>query len=271
MQDPVDDLVEAYLVRLGLFDRPRPTLASLHLLVARHLCTIPFENVDVWERRPIVLTTRNAVEKIVIRRRGGFCFELNEAFRALLAALGFQVRRIDARVWLDAAQDFGAAFDHLALVATFPEGEFLVDVGFGDNNRLPMRLPDDALTDVSGSYRLRPLPGAAALLLERLPTGKVEGEARPLYRMTLDAQPLAAFEPMCAYHQSSRDSIFTKGLICTLPTDSGRVTVTLDRLIVVDAAGRRETPLADAGHRASVLESHFKVALQVMPANLSAG
>ena len=76
----MDALLNAYLLRLGFDSRPEPTRASLEQLVTAHLFAVPFENLDVVEQRPIVLATPALVEKIVLRRRGGFCFEVNEAF-----------------------------------------------------------------------------------------------------------------------------------------------------------------------------------------------
>jgi N-hydroxyarylamine O-acetyltransferase len=225
-----------YLERLGVSVGPTPSWSSLTELVSAHLQTVPFENLDIVNRMGPELTTAGALHKVVSRRRGGFCYELNEAFGALLAHLGFHVRRIEARVWSEPRREFGPPFDHLALVVTLPEGEFLTDVGFGDNNRRPMRLPEDALLDISGQFTLAPV----AKDLWRLTRPD-----RPLYEMTLKAQPLAAFAAMYRYHQTSADSIFAKGLICTRATACGRVTLSRDRLIIVNGAQRSETVSPD--------------------------
>jgi N-hydroxyarylamine O-acetyltransferase len=193
------------------------------------------------------LSTAGVLHKVVMRRRGGFCYELNEAFRALLAHLGFTVRRIDARVWLDQQQKFAAPFDHLALIVSLTEGEFLVDVGFGDNNRTPMRLPQDTLDDISGTYSLTQI-AAGTCVLKRA--------GRPLYEMFLKEHPLSAFESMYRYHQTSPESIFSKGLICTRATPAGRITLSRDRLIVVDGGERSEIQISN---RARVLEEHFGI------------
>ena len=141
------------------------------------------------------MTTAGSLHKIVSSRgRGGFCYELNEAFGALLGHIGFSVKRIEARVWSVPRHSFGPPFDHLALVVSLPEGDFLTDVGFGDNNRTPLRLPEDQTEDVSGRYTLKPV-SSGMLRLAR--------PDRPLYYMTLVAQPLEAFEPMYRFHQSS--------------------------------------------------------------------
>jgi len=242
-----DDLFPAYLARLGVTDPPRPGLSGLADLVARHMQAIPFENLDVMAGMALPLSTDGVLRKVVVRRRGGFCYELNEAFRALLDHLGFQVRRIEARVWKPTAEKFGAPFDHLALVVSLAEGEFLVDVGFGDNNRCPMRLPEDRTRDISGEYQLAPVEGGRLCL---------RSASQPLYEMTLSAQPLEAFAAMCLYHQTSPESIFSKGLICTRATATGRVTLSRERLTLIENGRCTETLISDAD---AVLNEHFGI------------
>lgn len=247
MTAPTNELFPAYLARLGVTARPVPALPCLVDLVARHMQVIPFENLDVMAGRARPLSTDEVLRKVVERRRGGFCYELNEAFRALLDHLGFSVRRIEARVWQPTAKKFGAPFDHLALVVSLAEGEFLVDVGFGDNNRCPMRLPQDQTRDISGEYQLAPVAGDRLCL---------SSASEPLYEMTLAAQPLEAFAAMCHYHQTSPESIFSKGVICTRATPAGRVTLSRERLTVIEDGRRSETLISDAD---AVLDEHFGI------------
>jgi N-hydroxyarylamine O-acetyltransferase len=244
---PSKDVYTAYLRRLGIGASPAPDPATLTELMARHMQTVPFENLDIVAGTPLPLSTDIALHKVVARGRGGFCYELNEAFRALLDHLGFTVRRIEARVWQPAAQQFGAPFDHLALVVSLPEGDFLVDVGYGDSNRAPLRLPEDQAQDISGDYLLSPVRDGCLCLW----SGSL-----PLYEMTLTGQPLQAFASMCRYHQSSPESLFSKGLICTRATDSGRITLSRDRLVIVDGGQRTEILTASVP---AVLNEHFGI------------
>jgi N-hydroxyarylamine O-acetyltransferase len=242
-----EDLMGRYLRRLGLTSRPTPSRGGLNDLVNAHLQAVPFENLDIIDGLRESLTTAGALHKIVSRQRGGFCYELNEAFRALLEHLRFDVRRIEARVWLEQQGRFGPPYDHLALLVVLPEGEYLTDVGFGDNNRTPMRFPQNAMEDVSGRYALAQQSDSIWLLSR---------SDRPLYEMTLAAQPLSAFAPMYRYHQTSPDSIFAQGILCTRATAGGRVTLCRDRLTVVDGTLRTETVRPD---RDAVLEQYFGI------------
>jgi N-hydroxyarylamine O-acetyltransferase len=240
-------LMDAYLRRLGVGADATPSWPVLCDLVARHVHRVPFENLDIINEVRPELSTAGVLHKLAIRRRGGFCYELNEAFRALLTHLGFEVRRIEARVWSESRQKFGAPFDHLALVVSLPEGEYLTDVGFGDNNRAPLRLPADSVTDLSGAYTLKRTSDELWLLSR---------SDAPLYEMTLIEQPLLAFAAMYRHHQTSPDSIFTKGLICTRATPTGRTTLSRERLIVVDGANRTESVVPD---RHQALQQYFGI------------
>ena len=244
-----EDAAAAYLRRLAVAVRPAPTLTSLHDLVSRHLQCVPFENLDIVAGAPHKLGTARVLRKVAVESRGGFCFELNEAFRWLLANLGFSVRRIEARVWQARTQRFGAPFDHLALVVSLAEGEFLVDVGYGDGPRAPMRFPRDRVRDLSGDYCLEPGPDGC---------WRLASQSQILYDMTVSAQSLAAFAPMCRYHQTSPESLFAQGLICTRATPTGRVTLSGRRLITVAGGQRTEHIVADVG---AALQEHFSTRL----------
>jgi N-hydroxyarylamine O-acetyltransferase len=130
--------IRAYLDRINYRGPLEPTAETLRALHRRHMMSVPFENLDIGLGREIVLDPERFVEKIVTHRRGGFCYELNGAFAALLGALGFHVTLLSARV----ANDQGIAskeFDHLALQVDL-EDRWLADVGFGDSFVEPLCL-----------------------------------------------------------------------------------------------------------------------------------
>ena len=110
-----DRTLDAYLARIGA--TRASTLVELHEL---HLAAVPFENLSIHLGEAIVLDEDLLVDKIVNRRRGGFCYELNGAFAALLRALGHDVRILSAKVFNDGA--YGPPFDHMALRVGDPAG-----------------------------------------------------------------------------------------------------------------------------------------------------
>jgi N-hydroxyarylamine O-acetyltransferase len=121
------------------------TLRGLH---KKHLLSVPFENLDIHLGRPIVLSEEAFYEKIIRDHRGGFCYELNGSFAALLTRLGFKVTMLSARV-ASRSGGFSPEFDHMTLLVAF-KGRWLVDVGFGDSFTEPKRLDYSGLQSDNG-------------------------------------------------------------------------------------------------------------------------
>jgi N-hydroxyarylamine O-acetyltransferase len=243
----------AYLARLGVASAGPPDLALLSELQAAHLFAVPFENLSVIRQEPIVLEEERLVDKIVERRRGGFCYELNGSFAWLLRQLGFSVSHISARVFSASRQDFGPEFDHLALLVQLDE-HYLVDVGFGDSVRQPLPLPGGEANDVSGHYRIRRLASEAdEYHLER---ASEDGWVAQ-YAFTTMPHQLAEYGEMCHYHAHSPESHFTRQRVCTLATPTGRVTLTPDALIVTTADEKQRLPVASAAEYDRLLAEHF--------------
>ncbi len=142
----------AYLQRIN-YDGPlAPSAETLRQLHLAHLLSVPFENLSIHRHEPIVLNDDALFEKIVRRRRGGFCYELNGVFAALLRSLGFNVTMLSAEV-ANNEGEFGEPFDHMTLMVTLDE-RWLADVGFGDSFREPL-LPRCARTTNPGRRRFQ--------------------------------------------------------------------------------------------------------------------
>src|SRR5262245_34969656 len=107
--------IQAYLDRINYHGPREPTAEALRALHRAHMLAVPFENLDIRLGRPIVLGEAALYDKIVRRRRGGFCHELNGLFATLLRELGFDVTMLSARV-ARVAGGFGPEFDHLTLL-----------------------------------------------------------------------------------------------------------------------------------------------------------
>src|ERR1051325_8331232 len=135
----------AYLARIGAEPGPA-TAETLHALQLAHLTTVPFENLSIHLGEPIPLTEDALYDKIVERRRGGFCYEVNGLFAALLTHLGYSLTMHEVRVYWNGR--LGVPFDHLALRVEL-DRPWLVDVGFGGFADRPRRLGTPA-------ERLRP-------------------------------------------------------------------------------------------------------------------
>jgi len=245
--------VGAYLDRIEYTGPLDPTLATLRSLRIAHLYTVPFENLDIHLGRALSLYPPALFDKIVAHHRGGFCYELNGLFAWLLAELGFRVTMLSAEV--AGTRGFSPAFDHLALRVDLEE-PWLVDVGFGDGFRYPLRMADYADQSENGDDYLLVADGEYRILMRRK---HAVGDWTPQYRFTLTPYILHDFEARCRYHQTSPDSHFTQNRICTLATPEGRLTISGMRLIVRSAGHKTEVELTSAAEHAAVLRHRFRV------------
>jgi N-hydroxyarylamine O-acetyltransferase len=263
---------QAYLDRIGYRGSLEPTATTLEALQRAHLLAVPFENLDIGLGRPIVLDQAALFDKIVVRRRGGFCYELNGLFAALLHELGFEVALLAAGV-ARASGGFGPEYDHLTLLireaatgetpaTPFPHPPtpnpqaWLVDVGFGDSFRAPLPLiagPEHAQD--GRAYRLD-RDGEHWTLWER-----AQADWEPQYRFTLRPRAFAEYAAMCRYHQTSPESSFTRKRVCSLAKPDGRITLSDLQLITTTNGARVERQLGGEQEFRAVLREQFGIDL----------
>ena len=248
--------IKAYLERINYHGSLAPTAETLRALQVAHLLAVPFENLSIHAGQPIVLEDDALFTKIVEGRRGGFCYEANGLFAALLRGLGFNVAMLSAEV-ANAEGSFGPAFDHMTLMVTLEE-RWLVDVGFGDSFREPLLL-DERSEQVQGSRAYRISPDGSHLFLLQRDDGD-EWKAR--YRFSLQTYNYADYAEMCQYHQTSPQSHFTRARICSRATEEGRITLSDMRFITTNKNGnRQERTITSQEEYADVLREQFGIVM----------
>lgn len=263
--------IDAYLARIGAKKPRLPDAGALAELQIAHLLTVPFENLDIVAGRPISLDLDAIFDKIVRRRRGGFCYELNGLFAWLLEGLGYRVTMLSGRTIDGVHGMVGPEYDHLALRVDLEE-PWLTDVGFGDTFRTPMPLvANSELTDPLGrGYRLE-VTGEEWDVRERLEPGAeafdavehlgAEASWRTQFRFTLRPCAFAEFEPTCRW-QETESPYFTQHRLCTIATPDGRRTLMDDRLIE-RSVGKRTERRVDEDEVPGLLWSLFGVQLKL--------
>jgi N-hydroxyarylamine O-acetyltransferase len=252
-----DDIVAAYLRRIGVARPAVADAAALRALHRAHQVAVPFENLSIHLPEPISLDEADLVDKIVRRRRGGFCYELNGAFALLLEALGARVARLAARVHGDGR--LGPPFDHLALAVRLPDGTgpWLADVGFGSHSVYPLRLDSRAgQDDPAGRFLLTDADDDDVDVLR---------DGQPQYRIERRERSLADFAPTCWWQQTSPASHFTRATICSRLTDDGRLSVSDRTLIRTSGETRTEQNLDRDDDLLAAYRDHFGIVLGHIP------
>ncbi|RPJ00101.1 MAG: arylamine N-acetyltransferase [Chloroflexi bacterium] len=246
--------IDRYFERIRYRGPREPSLETLRGLHRAHLFAVPFENLDIHLGRRIVLDESRLFEKLVTQRRGGFCYEQNGLFAAVLGALGFEVTLLEARVGRGDGT-FGIPFDHLTLMVQLDD-RWLVDVGFGDSFLEPLRLddPGDQTRD-EGVFRVA-YDGARGVYARH-----AEGEWRDQYEFYLAPRLLVDFAGGCHYHQTSPLTTFTQRRVCSLATPEGRVTLSDLKLITTRNGQRDERTLPDEAAFQAALRTYFDIDL----------
>lgn len=249
--------INAYLERIQYKGDRSPTLETLAGLQTAHLLTIPFENLDIHLGIPIKLDLPRIYRKMVEHNRGGFCYELNGLFGWLLTELGFNLSLIEAKMYNRDKKELGIPFDHLALLIHLDEKRWLVDVGGGRAFMEPLWI------DTEGGQSIRPeefriVQGDGNYQLQV--NDQVEGW---VLRYQFSDQPRAYldFADGCHYHQTSMETPFIKGRLCTWATANGRITLTDDKLIRWQDGEKLVTAVTSDQQFQRLLYTHFGIDL----------
>jgi N-hydroxyarylamine O-acetyltransferase len=251
--------VDAYLRRIGVERPERPTADALRELHLGHLRSVPFENLSIHLGEEIVLEEDRLVDKVVGAGRGGFCYEVNGAFGALLGALEYEVALLAGRVFSE--DRLGVPYDHMALRVRAVDGSvWLADVGFGAHSHLPLAFEERGeQMDPGGVFRIVEVAEAGDLDVLR--------DGTPEYRLEVRPRALGDFVAGAWWHRTSPASHFTRSLVCSRVTeDGGRVTLSGRRLKVTRGDGAvEERELARDGEVLAAYREWFGIVLDRVP------
>jgi N-hydroxyarylamine O-acetyltransferase len=230
------DLVR-YFDRIGYRGPRAPSLATLNALILAHVSAIPFENLDVLLGRPIVLDPAAVEQKLIVARRGGYCFEQNTFFMSVLRALGFDVTAIGARVRFSRPRDETPPRTHVFLRVELADGSWLVDVGVGGlSPTAALRLELDSIQQTPHEARRLCSEGDWRGLALRGPTAKLYHQAL-IYDVWHDVcdftlEPMHEIDRELAnwFTSAHPDSHFKNRLMAARATPTGRTTLLNRRL-----------------------------------------
>ena len=258
--------IPAYLARIHYQEAVKPDAQTLYGLQQAHMQNVSFENLDIGLGRPIQLGEEALWDKIILRKRGGFCYELNGLFAWLLKRIGYEVTYLDARVY-DGAGKLGIDFDHLALLVGIPgqPERWLVDVGFGDSFIQPLNFAETG-EQVQGlrAYKLEGISNGYIVWQRNYKRSSPVDHGTWERQYFFDLQPHRfpeEYEAACQYHQTSAESPFTRKGIISRATPEGRVSLEDGRLIITKNGQRSERLLESKDEYYGLLKEYFDVTL----------
>lgn len=222
--------VQHYLNRINYEGALRPELNVLKHLQKAHLLSVPFENLDIHYGNSIEPDTNKIYKKVIDKKRGGFCYELNGLFNELLKAIGFSTKIISARVYNNEKQTFGQEYDHLAILVLIDEKTYLTDVGFGEFVFHPLEIELGKIqSDPRGDFIIETHENGY-LKVSKLSAG----EKITQYIFSTTERAMDEFSGMCTYHQTCPNSHFTQKKLISKPTENGRITISGTTLKVTE-------------------------------------
>jgi N-hydroxyarylamine O-acetyltransferase len=251
-------VLERYLARIGYsgpVDRDFRTLREVH---RRHLLAIAYENLDVQLQRPLTIEVEPIYEKIVLRRRGGWCFEMNGLLAWALSTIGFSLTQIAAGVMREERGE-DAFGNHLALIVHL-ERDYLADVGFGDGLLEPVPLAEDVYVQGPLEFRLQRLTSGEWRFLNH-----PEGGARS-FDFALTPADRALLARKCAWLQSAAESPFVLNAVCQIHTPEGLAMLRGRSLKMVTHAGVTKRTVADLDEYRRLLRQVFRLEIETAEA-----
>lgn len=251
---PAIDL-DLYLRRIGYRDSPQPNLETLKHLHVAHATHIPFENIDVLRNEPIRLDLESLQEKLVRKRRGGYCFEQNALFAAVLEQIGFRLTRLQARVLMGVTQTRPRT--HMAIEVHVGGESWLADVGYGGWGLLePIPLVEGESRQFTWDYRLRDAGPDWVLSALQI------GQWQDLYAFLRAPNLPVDYEPANYFIWQHPDSIFRKLLLIQRPTPEVRYILRNRELVTIDAQGATTSALATDAALLEALAQHFSLEIE---------
>ncbi|MEV5609630.1 arylamine N-acetyltransferase [Streptomyces sp. NPDC052225] len=249
--------VDAYLARTGFTGDLKPDTETLHALHRAHVAAIPFENLEMMLGRPVLLDLPALQDKLVRRRRGGYCYEHNLLFAALLERIGFSVTGLGARVRLGTSS-VRPVTHMLTRVSTGEGEEWLCDVGFGAAGlRGPIPLRDGAqVRQGVWEFGLAKEGDDLWVLRSLRPEGW-----RDLYAFTLEERHPVDYIVLNHYTSTHTRSTFIRRPVVQYAAKDARRLLTGSDLVVEYANGDRTERTVQAGELKEVLDREFGIGL----------
>lgn len=252
----------AYLNRIGLDGAPRADLETLRELQRLHTCAIPFENLSPFLGEQVKIDLRSLEDKLVRRRRGGWCFEQNLLFTHMLRAMGFEVRTLAARVLWNVPAGVTTARSHMLMLVPIEGRRYIADVGFGGLTLTAPLVLEPHVEQATPHEPHRMIPSGDGFTLE----ARVGAEWQALYAFDLHEQVQADYEVSNWYLANFPQSQFVSGIIAARADANARHALRNTRYAIHHRGGQTERRhLGSVEELKGVLEGAMRIPLPHHP------
>ncbi len=258
--------LEAYLERISYKGPQEVSFEALRGLQAAHMLSIPFENLDIHLNVPLQLDFPHLFDKIVVKKRGGGCYEVNGLLYFVLESLGFNPQLCLARL-IDNKGNIQFESVHMAILIE-KEKRYLADVGQGEGFLYPLCLDETGEQPQQNQiYKCQPEDQGFIIWHK-----KQGGRWKKLFYLTLEKRDFKDFENRSFYHQTSMESPFSKERICIKPTETGCITLRNNWLTYSTCKGKSIRQIMHNEDYRRVLNQEFGLKLEInMPLFLRQG
>ncbi|EQC48690.1 N-acetyltransferase [Bacteriovorax sp. BSW11_IV] len=252
----MENLGQFYL-KSNNFDGPKYTIEFLNRLVSNHLASFPFNNIEVYQSKGtkiLSLETKDLFQKIVVEKRGGYCFEQNKLMYEVLKDLKFNVSAHLGRVVYN--REIDAPRTHRMTILNLNNQLYLVDVGFGPYtpNRI-IALNGEKTNILEENYYIKENSGLYTLIVE-----KEEGPFS-LYTFDLNACQESDFELGNYYTNTHPNSKFVNELIISKKDDEKIVFYSANKIVTLKNKNRSEIDVSSEEELKKAIEENFSLAL----------
>ncbi|WP_429843484.1 arylamine N-acetyltransferase family protein [Brevibacillus sp. FIR094] len=234
---------QKYLERIQAKRQSELNVAYLSHLQKQHVLNVHFENLDILASKPLSLREGDLYQKIVHAEKGGVCYELNGIFYFLLKELGFEPYLMAGTVYVGNGV-WALENAHMFNIVPLDNMPYLVDVGFGGNSpRLPVPLSGDEVVDSDGIYRVYKDEAESLYYMQK----KSDEEWETQYRFEEPSNQwnFENIHPICVLTETSPESMFNKVYFLSRVTETGRITLLGNTLIIVNGKEKTKEKLEE--------------------------
>lgn len=242
--------LEKYLKRIKLEKALKADLETLKEIQMNHLLNVPFENLYIFSNKSLSLEIDDLFEKIVNEKKGGICYELNGLFLQLLKGIGYDAKYICAKI-----REEGTYFDHVLVMVTIENQEYICDVGFRDNFLYPIKIvPNIIQKNHNNDYKINKLDFNKYELIKIN-----QNHAQRLYTFITEEKSLNDFSKRCKYYETTPDTYFTKSPFCALDTKKGKLFLTSDKFVISEDNNKKTIEITNKDEFNYYLEKYFDI------------